>query len=202
MTELYFSLLYFLSRVPSNRDYRTVVRRQPSWLVCSWGLLKTVIHIREGLSLQRLLKGYHEVYLKTWTERNLSLKWSVTGSEKPTGNRIAEWSRELELFSSEVERYDVCLFTHLSCMVLWEELGPRWEEGPRREEKGEESRCCELGHKWRGRPVSEEWPPPLLVCGERPLPTYASQESPSRTYVIYYFLKYFCKMILYMQDMN
>lgn len=113
------------------------------------GVIRTVIHILEGLSLKGLLKGWHEGYLKTWTEGDLSWKWSVMGSEKPTGNRVAECSRELELFSFELERYEeVYLFTHLSCMVIWEELGPRWAEGHRREEKGEESRCSELGHIW------------------------------------------------------
>lgn len=68
------------------------------------------------------------------------------GYKKPTGNKIVECPREPGLFSSVRERKvrRSISVSYISCMVIYEEVGPRWDEDCRRGEKGEEPRCCEF----------------------------------------------------------
>lgn len=49
-----------------------------------------------------------------------------------------------------VERYEEVYLLFIYPARSSEELGPRWEEGLRREERGEESRCGELEDEWLG----------------------------------------------------
>lgn len=118
--------------------------------------------------------------------------------KKATGNRLLNVPENQNCSHLREKGTRSISVTHISCMAICEEVGPRWDEGRTREERRRTKMLWiwewRDGHRtvmWRGR-RGGNWLL-LLLCRWCHLLEYTFQQEPSRKHLIYNFLNIFVK---------